>query len=183
MNPLLNNTLKKMNANRTNIAIGMMAALILIFGSYAVTGYFTSDSPDDTESADIATFTYSGSDICLVDGKPVVRMFSTTRCPHCEWIKDTFDSVAKEYAEEGKIVAYHWELDINDDTLTPEYEGAIPDSEWSEFRRISGSGVPAYSMGCRYIRIGNGHEREDDLAAEEADFREVIEKLIADAGG
>ena len=183
MNPFLDNTLKRMSTNRTNIVIGLMAVLILIFGSYAVTGYFTYDDPDDTEHTNIATFTYSGSDICLADGKPVIRMYSTTRCPHCAWIKDTYERVVMEYAEEEKIVAYHWELDINDDTLTPEYEEVIPDSEWAEFRRISGSGVPAYSMGCRYVRIGNGHERQSDLAAEEADFREVIEKLIEESGG
>ena len=71
----------------------------------------------------------SGNEIELIDGKPVIRMFSTTWCPHCKWSGPVFEKVAQEYVDAGKIVAYHWELDINDDILTPEAEGEVPSTE------------------------------------------------------
>ena len=97
------------------------------------------------------------------------------------WVKEAFDSIAKGYADKGLIVARHWELDIRDDTLTPRRERMVPDSEMSVFNRISGGGVPAYSMGCRYIRLGNGHERENNIEAEKAEFMAVIEMLIRES--
>lgn len=36
------------------------------------------------------------------------------------------------------------------------------------------------SFGCKYYRIGNGHETTDDLVAEEAEFMAVIEELLSE---
>jgi thiol-disulfide isomerase/thioredoxin len=173
---------EKILSSRTNVVLIVLAVLIIFFGSYAITGFVTvnTDDGDDKDIQDfgrITTFRDTGADICLEDGKPVIRLFSTTRCPHCTWVKDTFDSVAKEYADKGLIVAYHWELDTGDNTITPEIEGEVPDSEVGIFRSFAGGYVPAYSMGCKYVRVGNGHENEG-LGAEEAEFRAVIEMLI-----
>ncbi|MBW2999831.1 peptidylprolyl isomerase, partial [Candidatus Woesearchaeota archaeon] len=127
----------------------------------------------------ISTFMDSGDEICTEDGKPVVRLFSTTTCPHCKWIKGTFDSVAKEYVELGEIVAYHWELDTKDDTLTEEAENDVPPNELALFQKYDPQGgVPAFVFGCKYVRIGNGYEMQNDLAAEEAEFRNLIGELI-----
>ena len=49
------------------------------------------------------TFTALNNPVEKIDGKPVIRLYSTTWCPHCVLIKDTFDSVMKEYVDEGKI--------------------------------------------------------------------------------
>ena len=38
--------------------------------------------------------------------------------------------------------------------------------------------IPTFVFGCRYYRIGTGHEFEDDLEAEAAEFMAVIEELI-----
>jgi len=130
-------------------------------------------------NADIKTFEETEDDICKEDGKPLIRLFSTTWCPHCEWIKETFDNTVKEYVDEGKIVAYHWELDINDNTLTEEAEKEVPESEKNIFSKYNpDGGIPTFVFGCKYLRIGNGYEAKQDLASEDAEFRAVIEELI-----
>lgn len=132
-------------------------------------------------AGEITTFTDTGKTIELQDGKPVIRLFSTTWCPHCKWIKTTFDKVAREYVAEGKIVAYHWELDTQDNALTAEAENGVPQSEQAIFQEFSTGGVPTFVFGGKYVRIGNGFEVQGDLIAEEAEFKAVIEALIAEA--
>ncbi len=170
---------KNITSSRQNLVIVGLAALIIFFGGYAMTGYLIGGPVDDpSDTPVIKTFTDTGEEIELMDGKPVIRLFSTTWCGHCQWIGETYESVVKEYADAGKIVAYHWELDIGDDTLTPSKEGRIPTEEYDIFRKYSPGGVPTYVFGCKYMRVGNGYESTNDLRAEEAEFREVIEKLI-----
>jgi thiol-disulfide isomerase/thioredoxin len=137
---------------------------------------------EDTEGkketpSDISTFRKTSDPICMEDGKPIIRLYSTTTCPHCEWISDTFESTVEDY--QGEIVAHHWELDLGDDTLTSVRETNIPTEEFEIFRKYSTGGVPTFVFGCRYVRIGNGYEARNDLDAEESEFRAVIEKLIA----
>ena len=194
MEPQLKELVQKLTSSRSNLMMAALAVLIIFFGSYAMTGYLVGDADisvsgtdkitGETDSlevpSEIRTFRDTGAEICTENGKPVIRMFSTTRCPHCTWGKEVFDSVAREYVDRGLIVAHHWELDIRDDALTQRNEGFVPDIELGEFRRISSGGVPTYSMGCAYMRLGNGYERQGDISAEKAEFRAVIEKLIAD---
>lgn len=121
----------------------------------------------------------SEAEICTEEGKPVVYLFSTTWCPHCTWIIDTFDSTMKEYVDAGDIAAYHWELDTNDNTLTEETEAAVPDEHKAVYQQFNPRGsIPTFVFGCKYYRIGNGHERADDLAAEEQEFRDLIAKML-----
>ncbi|MBU0536667.1 MAG: SurA N-terminal domain-containing protein [Nanoarchaeota archaeon] len=116
-------------------------------------------------------------EICMEDGKPLVILFSTTTCPHCRWIKQTFDSMAKEYGD--TIAAYHWEMDTGDNTLTPEPETKVPDTYLKMFwEKSEQGGVPTYVFGCKYYRIGNAFEQANDLAAEERDFKAVIDMLL-----
>jgi thiol-disulfide isomerase/thioredoxin len=118
--------------------------------------------------------------ICLQDGKPVVRLFSTTWCPHCGWIKDTFDRVAKEYVDAGKIAAYHWELDTGDNTLTQAVETSVPQSEMDVYRQFNpGGSIPTFVFGCRYYRIGNGYESQQNLTLEDQEFRQIIDAMVA----
>ena len=117
-----------------------------------------------------------GSEICKENGKPIIRLFSTTWCSYCSWIKDTFDQVAKEYVNQGKIVAYHWEVDTNDNTLTEEVEKEIPEKEMAVYQEFNPRGsIPTFVFGCKYWRIGIAY---DDLAKEEVDFRETIDALL-----
>jgi len=130
----------------------------------------------------ITTFKVIDGPVETMDGKPVIRLFSTTWCPHCKWIKSTYESVVSEYVSQGKIVAYHWELDSNDDTLTPEVEGSVPASEQAVFKKFNpNQSIPTFVFGGKYWRIGNGYEREQSLEKEEAEFRAVIEQLIKEA--
>jgi protein-disulfide isomerase len=117
--------------------------------------------------------------ICEEDGKPIIRLFSTTWCPHCSWIKDTFDTYMMELVDEGKIVAYHWELDTADDTLTEEVETEVPASELEIYKTFNPRGsIPTFVFGCKYYRVGNAFESQDDLDAEKQDFENVINALI-----
>lgn len=117
----------------------------------------------------------------MKDGKPVVRLFSTTWCPHCIWIKSAYEDTVKEYVARGRIIAYHWGLDIDDDTFRDE-KIPVPQSEKDVFRKFNpGGGVPTFVFGGRYYRIGNGYEAQKDLEAEKAEFKAVIEVLLQEA--
>jgi len=135
--------------------------------------------PFEIEPSSIQTFEPVVGDICREDGKPVIRMFSTTGCSHCQWVADTYDAVVKMYVEEGLIVAYHWELDTGDDMLTSVVEGGVPDAEMAVYNEFNPENlVPAFIFGCRYVRIGTGHEGGGGLEAEAAEFMAVIEALL-----
>ena len=116
--------------------------------------------------------------ICKENGKPVVYLFSTTWCPHCKWIKDTFDSTIAKYVSDGKIVAYHWQVDTNDNTLTPQVESQIPANAQAVYTEFNPEGsIPTFVFGCKYFRIGNGYEAQNDLASEVKEFDAVIKDL------
>lgn len=113
------------------------------------------------------------------DGKPVIYLFSTTWCPHCQWIKETFDKVVKEYVASGKIKAYHWEIDINDNILTAEKETQVPNKDLNLYKEFNPQGsIPTFVFGGKYFRTGNGYEQQKDLASEETEFRAVIDDLL-----
>lgn len=109
-------------------------------------------------------------------------MFSTTWCPHCKWIKETFDLTVKEYVDSGKILAYHWELDTGDNTLTEETESAVPEAELQVYREFNPrSSIPTFVFGCKYFRVGNGFESTKDLSSETKEFQAVIESILQEA--
>ncbi len=126
------------------------------------------------------TFTDTGEDICTNDqGLPVVILFSSSGCSHCEWIAETFDSTVMEYVEMGLIEAHHYNMDTDDDLLTPNLETEIP----NRYLKITEQGdpegyVPYFCFGCRYDRIGTGYEGQDDLFAEEMEMRKVLNALV-----
>jgi len=123
-------------------------------------------------------YVYQG-EIQYENAKPVIRLFTTTWCPHCIWIKETFDDVVNEYVQNGEIIAYHWEIDTGDNTLTAKVETNVPQSEMTIYRTFNPRGsIPTYVFGEKYWRIGNGYERTNDLSAEEYEFRIIIETLI-----
>jgi cytochrome c oxidase subunit II len=136
---------------------------------------------------EIVTFMDTGDEVCTdLDGRPIIRKYATTWCPHCQWIKGTYTSVVEEYVAAGKIRAYLWELDAldgaGDDALTVEVD-SLPESEKSLFVKYNPHGsIPTFVFGCKYIRIGNGYEQEGNLAAEEVEFRNVIDSLLQEVG-
>jgi thiol-disulfide isomerase/thioredoxin len=125
--------------------------------------------------------------ICKLEGKPIIRMYSTSICPHCIWVEPAYDAVVKKYVDENKIIAYHWEWIINsngelvgvDDKLTSEVETSMSASEDAIFKEFSpNTYVPAFIFGCKYYRIGNQFEIQKDLNAEKVEFTRIIEELL-----
>ncbi len=122
----------------------------------------------------VETFTKTNDTICKKDGKAIIRLFSTTKNSASKWISKTFDKVAGEYEED--VIAYHWQLDTGDNTLTGVEETGIPKEEADIFQKYNPKNtVPSYVFGCKYVRAGNAYET---LEEEEAEFRRVIEKLL-----
>lgn len=145
----------------------------------ALTGDLPAATPEKGSSIGSFKSLLLEDGICTEDGKPIIRLFSTTWCPHCKWVKDTFESTIQEYVDAGKIVAYHWELDTDDDSLTEEVESSIPDSEYAIYQQFNPKAtIPTFVFGCKYYRVGNAYEQQNDLDAEEADFKQVIDALI-----
>jgi len=128
----------------------------------------------------IQTFSMREGEVCTENGKPIIRLFSTTTCPHCKWITDAYEETVMEYVNQGKIVAYHWELDTEDNTLTSFKETYVPEEEKNLFVEFNPRrSIPTFVFGCKYYRIGNGYEQENDLNSEKREFKAIIEKLIA----
>ena len=161
--------------------VKLFAGLILVLMALSIFGC-TAPTTQENKFQSIAE-----NSICKLDGKPVIRMYSTNICPHCIWVKPAFDGVIRKYVDANKIVAYHWEWIIDsegtltgvDDKLTSAFEGTIPTSEEAVFNAFSpNTNVPAFVFGCKYYRIGNQFEQQKDLNAEKAEFERIIEELL-----
>jgi len=124
--------------------------------------------------ADIETFTETDDNICKEDNKVIIRLFSTTKNKASNWISETFDNLAEESDD---IIIYHWQLDTGDNAITDIEETGIPKEEVQIFKKYSKENkVPAYVLGCKYVRIGNAYET---LEEEKAEFKRAIEQLIS----
>ncbi len=126
------------------------------------------------------TFRDTGEDICTNDeGQPVVILFGSSRCSHCEWIAETFDSTVMEYVKLGLIEAHHYNMDTDDDLMTPNLENVIPKRYLKIIEQGDPEGyVPYFNFGCSYDRIGTGYEGQDNLFAEEMEMRKVLNALV-----
>jgi len=136
-------------------------------------------SIDESSVIQEGSFKYQeGSTVNLSEnGKPVIRLFSTTTCPHCTFIKETFDGLMSEYVDKGLIEAYHWELDTYDNTLTSEVEGTVPETEWAIYQTFNPNGsVPTFVFGEKYYRIGNSGK--SDLDFEKEEFIRIIDLIL-----
>ena len=141
----------------------------------------TNINPYEITPSSIETFQSVDGDICTEDGKPVIRLFSTTWCLHCQWVSDAFDEIVKMYVDEGSIVAHHWQVDTGDDTLTSQVEESVPESEMDVYDKFNPQEtVPTFVFGCKYYRIGTAYEAENDPEAEAAEFMAVIEELLSE---
>jgi len=123
----------------------------------------------------------ANADICYKNDKPVVILFSTTWCPHCAWIKETFETTVQDYSDQ--IEAYNWEIDTGDNALTEKIEEKVPANHKGLFLQYSNGGsVPTFLFGCKYYRIGNGYEGlNNGLELEQKELKSIIEKLISEA--
>jgi len=160
--------------------VGLIVVILFVVGcTKSPTGSIVIDTTKKPPVEAGTTFRSVPGDVCMEGGKPVVRLFATTWCPHCQWVKPGFSEVVREYQDAGKIVGHLWEMDVGDDALTPEKEAAVPDSELAIFKQFNSKGsVPTFVFGCTRVRIGNAYEAEDDLEKEKAEFRGAIEQLL-----
>lgn len=134
----------------------------------------TNQHPLGDSVGTVATFDEYDTDVCKEGDKPQVFLFSTTRCPYCENIKDTFDNWAKNNSD--KVSAYHWQVDTGDNELTEEVETEVPQEFLDIYNESNPNGsVPTFVFGCKYVRVGNRHE---DLSQETSDFNEVMKELL-----
>jgi thiol-disulfide isomerase/thioredoxin len=166
---------------RKRMYILLFLAVLLILGGCGTKGTGQVIIEKGGSKAGIQTFAPTGDAVCTdMQGRPIIRMFSTSWCPHCKWVKPTYAKVVGEYMDQGKITAHLWEVDKNDNLLTKEKD-AVPSTEQAIFQKYnSEQSIPTFVFGCSYLRIGNGYENQGDEAAEEAEFRAVIDKLIAE---
>lgn len=117
--------------------------------------------------------------ICKDDDQPIIYLFTASWCPHCQWIKDTFQSVMSEYIKAGKIKAYNYDAETGDDLLTPAIETSLPASAQQVLNEFNPEGsIPTFVFGCKYFRVGNGYEQEDNLAKEAEEFKAIIDELL-----
>jgi thiol-disulfide isomerase/thioredoxin len=128
------------------------------------------------------------NNICVQDGKPIIRFYSTSFCPHCQWVAPAYDEIAQKYIDSNQIIAYHWEwlydskgnLTGSLDKLHP-LRGPVPAFEEGVFKQFNPQGsIPTFVFGCKYYRIGNQFEQQNDLDAEKNVFEETIQKLLID---
>ena len=125
------------------------------------------------------TFLEVSEPVCKEDGKPVIYMFSTSWCPHCEWARQPFADAVKSYVTQGKIAAYNWELDTSDNTLTSAEETSVPADANALYEKYNPAGsIPTFIFGCKYFRIGTGNENTADKNAETQEFKQLIDKLL-----
>lgn len=167
---------------RYNILI-LISILFLLVLSGCINSKYESRDTSQIAPSSIRTFQLipNADSICLEDGKPIIRLYSTTVCPHCRWINSTFNGVMDEYMSAGKIAAYHWDVDIGNNQFTPAKESSIPSEEVELLKRVNPDlSVPTYVFGCKYWRVGNPYETANDLDAEAAEFKAVIEKLLTE---
>lgn len=122
----------------------------------------------------------TGFDVCTnEDGLPMIFLFSSSTCAHCEWVGEVFDLIAKYYTVVGSIEAHHYDIHTGDDLLTEEVETQIPPAHLQLMKQGDPKElVPYFNFSCKYERVGNGYEKEDDIEAEGAEIRKVIETLI-----
>jgi parvulin-like peptidyl-prolyl isomerase len=116
-------------------------------------------------------------------GQPVILFFSRTGCSHCEWISETFDTLALEYMKKGLIEAHHYDVVTMDDILTTALESEIPKEYLKLKKDRAPDSVPYFNFGGMYERVGTGYEASDDFFAEEVEMRQVIDALLKQSSG
>ncbi|MBS3144391.1 hypothetical protein J4208_02285 [Candidatus Woesearchaeota archaeon] len=154
----------------------LFSFLILLVSSCTSNGQVIIEKNSETQKYG-SSFTAKENDICMIGGKPIIREFATSWCPHCAWVKPTFQEVIKSYGDQ--IVAYQWEVDKGDNLLTEELEFEVPASEMNVFREFNPKqSIPTFIIGCKYMRIGNAFEEQNDKEAEAKELKAIIDKIL-----
>lgn len=95
--------------------------------------------------------------------KPIVRLYTTSRCAICENTSKIFENVVKGFVSEGSIEAKHWSLDKGDNLLTEEKENGVPKEEVELFKKYGKGKVPATIIACKYKLVGSLNNAEEEF--------------------
>ncbi|MFA5108297.1 MAG: thioredoxin family protein [Candidatus Micrarchaeia archaeon] len=108
--------------------------------------------------------------VCKNGSAVIVRMFTTTWCPHCVWEKPVMKAVTSTFGDKVDLRIY----DVDVQGQTPASEEAI----WAKYN--PGGSIPTLVIGCKYYKIGSGESIGEDT--EKAAIRKIIcEELGTDA--
>lgn len=109
----------------------------------------------------IGGFQDTGDEVCRENGKPVVYIFGRSSCPHCRWLHPIITRVAQEF---GDLISF--------------YDNMDKDSDREIYDKYGRGYIPLTVIGCKYVRTGTMHEREDDKEAEANEIRALICSLL-----
>ena len=127
--------------------------------------------PENIEPFTLTMFEETKDELCS-EQKPIVRLYTTSKCATCENTSRIFENVVEGFVSEGSIEAKHWSLDTGDDLLTGEKENGVPKEEVELFKKYSKGKVPAIVAACKYKLVGAlGNEEQQEL-------KEIIKKLV-----
>jgi hypothetical protein len=111
-------------------------------------------------------------DLCNED-KPIVRLYTTSKCSVCNNTGNTFKDLVSTYVAENKIKALHWNLDTGDNLLTDEKENGVPKEEVSLFKKYGNGKVPTTVVACKYKFLGA-------LDTVQNEFNEILKKITGE---
>ena len=126
--------------------------------------------PENIEQLTLVKFEKTGDDLCGEE-KPVVRLYTTSKCAICENTSKIFENVVNGFVSEGSIEAKHWSLDNGDNQLTEEKENGVPKEEVELFKKYGKGKVPATIIACKYKLIGSLDNAEEE-------FNSIINHLL-----
>jgi len=125
------------------------------------------------------TFKNTGKPVCTYNGKPIIRFYSSSTCPHCNWVEDPLYQALKPYIDNELIILQHWDVNSQDNLLTLERETKIPARDQEGYKEYAEGRVPFFDFGCTYVRIGNVYETESNGYNKEIEaFKAITEKLL-----
>jgi len=114
----------------------------------------------------LRSFEETGDNLCY-EGKPIIRLYTTSTCGICNRSSQVFENLIKEFVNYGSADVAHWSLDDGDNLLTSRKENGVPKKEVDLFKKYSPNNlVPVVVLGCKYKRIGKfGIEEQDEFKA------------------
>ncbi len=125
---------------------------------------------ENIEPLTLIMFEETKDELCSEE-KPIVRLYTTSKCAICENTSKLFENVVRGFVSEGSIEAKHWSLDTGDDLLTEEKENGVPKEEVGLFKKYGKGKVPATVIACKYKLIG-------PLDNAEEEFNSIINNVL-----
>jgi len=118
--------------------------------------------PENIEPLALIRFEETKDELCSEE-KPIIRLYTTSKCAICENTSRIFENVIKGFVPEGSIEAKHWSLDNGDNLLTEEKENGVPKEEVELFKKYGKGRVPATIIACKYKFIGSLDNAEEEF--------------------